>query len=167
MNLPAPGSTDASAAVKQAVAETTLIQEANAKFATHGVNTDAFKSQQRSDTSIPVQNIKNATIEELRTHFEEHSPVLRVVMRPSAIVQLPNQHAVGQRSLGRLTQGQCSSSFRRSACRDVEAPYRVLHILLAATKWEHTLDKLAISKLSLMKQQLLKKKVEAEAAPTR
>ncbi|KAK4166682.1 putative multiple RNA-binding domain-containing protein [Cladorrhinum sp. PSN259] len=80
--------TDASAAVKQAVAETTVIQEAKAYFAAHGVNIDAFKSQQRGDTSILVKNIKNATIEELRTLFEEHGPVLRVVMPPSGTIAI-------------------------------------------------------------------------------
>ncbi|KAK3996861.1 hypothetical protein QBC44DRAFT_339050 [Cladorrhinum sp. PSN332] len=80
--------TDASAAVKQAVAETTVIQEAKAYFATHGVNIDAFKSQQRGDTSILVKNIKNATIEELRTLFEEHGSVLRVVMPPSGTIAI-------------------------------------------------------------------------------
>ncbi|KAK4181255.1 putative multiple RNA-binding domain-containing protein [Triangularia setosa] len=78
--------TDASAAVKQAIAETTVIQEAKAYFATHGVNIEAFKSQQRGDTSILVKNIKNATIEELRTLFEEHGSVLRVLMPPSGTI---------------------------------------------------------------------------------
>ncbi|KAK0748060.1 hypothetical protein B0T21DRAFT_379979 [Apiosordaria backusii] len=80
--------TDASAAVKQAIAETTVIQEAKAYFATHGVNIDAFKSQQRGDTSILVKNIKNATIEELRTLFEEHGSVLRVLMPPSGTIAI-------------------------------------------------------------------------------
>ncbi|KAK4196883.1 putative multiple RNA-binding domain-containing protein [Triangularia verruculosa] len=78
--------TDASAAVKQAIAETTVIQEAKAYFATHGVNIEAFKSQQRGDTSILVKNIKNATIEEIRTLFEEHGSVLRVLMPPSGTI---------------------------------------------------------------------------------
>lgn len=82
--------TDASAAVKQAVAETTVIQEAKAYFAANGVNIEAFKSQQRGDTSILVKNIRHTTIEELRQLFEEHGTVLRVLMPPSgttAIVQ--------------------------------------------------------------------------------
>lgn len=80
--------TDASAAVKQAVAETTVIQEAKAYFATHGVNIEAFKSQQRGDTSILVKNIRNASIEELRTLFEEHGAVLRVLMPPSGTIAI-------------------------------------------------------------------------------
>lgn len=80
--------TDASAAVKQAIAETTVIQEAKAYFATHGVNIEAFKSQQRGDTSILVKNIKNATIEEIRTLFEEHGSVLRVLMPTSGTIAI-------------------------------------------------------------------------------
>ncbi|KAK3943689.1 putative multiple RNA-binding domain-containing protein [Diplogelasinospora grovesii] len=82
--------TDASAAVKQAVAETTLIKEAKDYFAANGVNLDAFKTQQRGDTSILVKNIKDTTTEELRKLFEDHGTVLRVLMPPSrtiAIVQ--------------------------------------------------------------------------------
>ncbi|KAK4193444.1 hypothetical protein QBC35DRAFT_469107 [Podospora australis] len=97
--------TDASAAVKQAVAETTVIQEAKAYFATHGVNIEAFKSQQRGDTTILVKNIKNATIEELRTLFEEHGTVLRVLMPPSgtiAIIQFAQP-------------AQCRAAFARKA----------------------------------------------------
>jgi multiple RNA-binding domain-containing protein 1 len=80
--------TDASAAVKQAVAETTVIQEAKGYFAAHGVNIEAFKSQQRGDTSILVKNIRNASIEELRTLFEEHGSVLRVLMPPSGTIAI-------------------------------------------------------------------------------
>jgi multiple RNA-binding domain-containing protein 1 len=80
--------TDASAAVKQAIAETTVIQEAKAYFAAHGVNIEAFKSQQRGDTSILVKNIRDASIEELRALFEEHGSVLRVLMPPSGTIAI-------------------------------------------------------------------------------
>ncbi|KAK3954040.1 hypothetical protein QBC32DRAFT_102302 [Pseudoneurospora amorphoporcata] len=80
--------TDASAAVKQAVAETTVIQEAKQYFAANGVNIEAFKTQQRGDTTILVKNIKNTTIEELRTLFEEHGTVLRVLMPPSGTIAI-------------------------------------------------------------------------------
>ncbi|GAB1310294.1 Multiple RNA-binding domain-containing protein 1 [Madurella fahalii] len=80
--------TDASAAVKQAVAETTVIQEAKSYFASHGVDIEAFKSQQRGDTSILVKNIRNTSIEELRSLFEEHGTVLRVLMPPSGTIAI-------------------------------------------------------------------------------
>lgn len=97
--------TDASAAVKQAVAETTIIQEAKDYFATNGVNIEAFKSQQRGDTCILVKNIRDTKIEELRQLFEEHGPVLRVLMPPSgtiAIVQFAQP-------------GHCKAAFARKA----------------------------------------------------
>jgi len=97
--------TDASAAVKQAVAETTVIQEAKTYFATNGVNIEAFKSQQRGDTSILVKNIRNTSIEELRQLFEEHGTVLRVLMPPSgtiAIIQFAQP-------------AQCRTAFARKA----------------------------------------------------
>ncbi|KAL2023674.1 hypothetical protein VTK56DRAFT_1831 [Thermocarpiscus australiensis] len=80
--------TDASAAVKQAIAETTVIQEAKAYFAAHGVNIEAFRSQQRGDTSILVKNIRNTSVEELRSLFEEHGTVLRVLMPPSGTIAI-------------------------------------------------------------------------------
>nr|CAE76453.1 related to MRD1 [Neurospora crassa] len=80
--------TDACTAVKQAVAETTVIQEAKQYFAANGVNIEAFKTQQRGDTTILVKNIKNTTIEELRTLFEEHGTVLRVLMPPSGTIAI-------------------------------------------------------------------------------
>ena len=80
--------TDASAAVKQALAETTVIQEARAYFAANGVNIEAFKSSQRGDTSILVKNIRNTSREELRQIFEEHGTVLRVLMPPSGTIAI-------------------------------------------------------------------------------
>jgi multiple RNA-binding domain-containing protein 1 len=97
--------TDASAAGKQAVAETTVIQEAKAYFTANGVNIEAFKSQQRGDTIILVKNIRNTSIEELRQLFEEHGTVLRVLMPPSgtiAIVQFSQP-------------AQCRTAFARKA----------------------------------------------------
>jgi len=80
--------TDASAAVKQAIAETSVIQEAKTYFAKHGVNIEAFKNQQRGDTVILVKNIKNTTAEELRDLFAEHGSVLRVLMPPSGTIAI-------------------------------------------------------------------------------
>lgn len=97
--------TDASGAVRQAVAETTVIQEAKAYFAANGVNIEAFKSQQRGDTSILVKNIRATTIEEIRQLFEEHGQVLRVLMPPSgtiAIVQFAQP-------------GDCKTAFAKKA----------------------------------------------------
>lgn len=86
-----PHSTDG--AVRQAVAETSIIQETKTYFATHGVNIDAFKTQKKGDTAILVKNIPFGTsLEELRKLFEDAAGgnVLQVLMPPSktiAIVQ--------------------------------------------------------------------------------
>jgi RNA recognition motif-containing protein len=94
---------DSSAAVKQAVAETSVIQETKEYFAAHGVDLDAFKSQKKSDDIILVKNIPVTTHEELRARFEEHGTVLQVLMPPSktvAIVQFA-QAAQGKTAFAR------------------------------------------------------------------
>ncbi|KAL1873016.1 Multiple RNA-binding domain-containing protein 1 [Diaporthe australafricana] len=85
--------TSADGAVKQAVAETQIIQETKAYFASHGVNVEAFKSQKKGDTAVLVKNFPYGTsLEELRKLFEEAAGgnVLQILMPPSktiAIVQ--------------------------------------------------------------------------------
>lgn len=82
-----PTSTDA--AVKQALGETTIIQETKAYFAAHGVDLNAFKSQKRGDTAILVKNFPfGTTAEELRNMFEEHGTVLQVLMPPSGTIAI-------------------------------------------------------------------------------
>lgn len=79
-----PTSTDA--AVKQAVAETQVIQETKDYFAAHGVHLDAFKSEKKGDTAILVKNFPyGTTLEELRKLFEDAAGgnVLQVLMPPS------------------------------------------------------------------------------------
>lgn len=82
-----PTSTDA--AVKQAVAETQIIQETKSYFAAHGVHLEAFKTQKKGDTAILVKNFPYGTnLEELRKLFEEAAGgnVLQVLMPPSKII---------------------------------------------------------------------------------
>jgi multiple RNA-binding domain-containing protein 1 len=83
--------TSADAAVKQALAETSTIQDTKAYFIANGVDLNSFKSGQRGDTSILVKNFQYGTsIEEIRELFQEHGQVLRVLMPPTgtlAIVQ--------------------------------------------------------------------------------
>ena len=81
--------TSADAMVKQALAETTVIQETKAYFVANGVDLDAFKSQKRGDTAILVKNFPfGTTIDELRTMFEEFGTVLRVLMPPSGTIAI-------------------------------------------------------------------------------
>lgn len=116
--------TSADAAVKQAIAETTVIQETKAYFVANGVDLDAFRSQKRGDTVILVKNFPyGTTIDEIRTLFEESGPVLRVLMPPSgtiAIVQFaqPN-HA--KSAFGKLAYRRIKDSvlFLEKAPKDL------------------------------------------------
>ncbi|KAF4783810.1 RNA recognition domain-containing protein [Colletotrichum scovillei] len=81
--------TSADAGVKQAIAETSIIQETKSYFVSNGVDLDALKSQKRGDTTILVKNFPfGTTMEELRTMFEEHGTVLRVLMPPSGTIAI-------------------------------------------------------------------------------
>lgn len=108
-----PTSTDA--AVKQAVAETHIINETKAYFAAHGANLDAFKSQKKGDTAILVKNFPyGTTLEELRKQFEEAAGgnVLQVLMPPSktiAIVQF-SQPVACRTAFAKLSYRRMGSS---------------------------------------------------------
>ncbi|KAI2625988.1 RNA-binding domain-containing protein [Hypomontagnella submonticulosa] len=81
--------TNADAAVKQAIAETSTIQDTKAYFVANGVDINAFKSASRGDTAILVKNFPyGTTIEEIRTLFEEHGQVLKVLMPPTGTIAI-------------------------------------------------------------------------------
>jgi len=84
--------TSSDAAVKQAHAETNIIQETKAYFASRGVNLEAFQKKEFSDTAILVKNFSYGTSsEEIKNLFEAYGTVKRVLMPPSgtlAIVEL-------------------------------------------------------------------------------
>ncbi|KAI9817206.1 MAG: Multiple RNA-binding domain-containing protein 1 [Pycnora praestabilis] len=84
--------TSSDAAVKQAHAETHIIQETRSYFASNGVNLDALQTHNRVDTTILVKNFSYGTkIEEIKKLFEDFGPLKRVLMPPSgtiAIVEL-------------------------------------------------------------------------------
>ncbi|CAM1504295.1 Fc.00g018860.m01.CDS01 [Cosmosporella sp. VM-42] len=116
--------TSADAAVKQAIAETSVIQETKAYFAANGVDLEAFKSHKRGDSAILVKNFPyGTTIDEIRKLFEESGPVLRVLMPPSgtiAIVQFVQaNHA--KAAFGKLAYRRIKDSvlFLEKAPRDL------------------------------------------------
>lgn len=81
--------TSSDAAVKQAIAESTVIQETKAYFLANGVDLDAFKSHKRGDTGILVKNFPyGTTIDELRSLFEESGPVSRVLMPQNGTIAI-------------------------------------------------------------------------------
>jgi multiple RNA-binding domain-containing protein 1 len=81
--------TSSDAAVKQALAETHVIQESKSYFAENGVDLEVFKSKRRGDTAILVKNFPfGTTPDELRKLFEEHGKVVRFLMPPSGTIAI-------------------------------------------------------------------------------
>ncbi|KAF2128123.1 RNA-binding domain-containing protein [Dothidotthia symphoricarpi CBS 119687] len=86
--------TSSDAAVKQAHAETHIIQETKSYFAQQGVDLEAFQKSAKGDLAILVKNVPHSvTPDELRKTFEEHGKVSRFLMPPTgmtAIVEFSN-----------------------------------------------------------------------------
>ncbi|CAA9966906.1 Multiple RNA-binding domain containing protein [Pyrenophora teres f. maculata] len=86
--------TSADAAVRQAHAETHIIQETKSYFAQHGVDLEAFQRSAKGDLAILVKNVPHTvTPDELRKLFEEHGTVTKFLMPPTgmtAIVEFSN-----------------------------------------------------------------------------
>lgn len=81
--------TSSDAGVKQAHAETHIIQETKAYFKDNGVDLDAFKGHQRGDTAILVKNIPyDAKADELRRLFEEHGNLTRFLLPPTGTIAM-------------------------------------------------------------------------------
>lgn len=103
--------TSSDAAVRQAHAETHVIQETKAYFKQQGVDLESFKRRQRGDTAILVKNIPyDVSRDEIKRLFEEHGKIQRLALPPSggiAIVEYPNA-------------AQCTSAWRALAYRRVK-----------------------------------------------
>ena len=79
----------ADAAVKQAHAETHVIQETKAYFAANGVNLDAFQKKEKGETAILVKNFSYGTRpEELKGLFASHGNITRILMPPSGTIAI-------------------------------------------------------------------------------
>ena len=89
--------TSSDAAIKQAHAETNIIQETKAYFSACGVNLEAFKQREFSATAILIKNFPYGTSsEELRKLFEAYGSVKRLLVPPSGTIavvdfELPSQ----------------------------------------------------------------------------
>ncbi|KAK5632720.1 hypothetical protein RRF57_008434 [Xylaria bambusicola] len=116
--------TSSDAGVKQALAESEIIQDTKSYFAANGVNLESFKSKPRSDEVVLVKNLDaNTKSEEIRNLFEEHGKVLRVLIPPTgviAIVQLASP-SDGKRAFSKLAYRRFGSSqlFLEKAPRDI------------------------------------------------
>lgn len=81
--------TSSDAAVKQAHAETHIIQETKSYFANYGVDLEAFKKKERGDTAILVKNFPYGTkSEELRKLFEAYGQIKQLLMPPSGTIAI-------------------------------------------------------------------------------
>ena len=81
--------TSSDAAVRQAHAETHIIQETKAFFQQHGVDLDAFKRSARGDVAILVKNIPyDCSRDELERLFGEHGTIKRFLMPPSGVIAI-------------------------------------------------------------------------------
>ncbi|KAH6657872.1 multiple RNA-binding domain-containing protein [Truncatella angustata] len=82
--------TNADAAVKQALAETSTIQDTKAYFLANGVDLESFKSGQRSQQTILVKNLPYPTsTQELRSEFEQFGgQILKVLMPPTGTIAI-------------------------------------------------------------------------------
>ena len=105
--------TSSEGAVKQAVAETSVIEETKAYFASNGVHLDTFKSRERDASVILVKSLSYGTTrDELRSKFQEYGTVIRVLMPPSgtiAIVQFADA-ASGKSVMAKLNGKQFKGS---------------------------------------------------------
>jgi len=119
--------TSADAAVKQAHAETHVIQETKAYFAANGVNIDAFKNRERGNTAILVKNFSyGVKSEDLRKLFDPYGQIIRLLMPPSgtiAIVEFakPDEAQKAFRGLAYRKMGD-SILFLEKAPRDLFDP---------------------------------------------
>ena len=93
------------AAVKQAHAETHVIQETKSYLAANGVNLEAFKQSSRDDRTLLVKNFSfGATTEDLKQLFEPYGEVSRILLPPTgtiAIVQY-NEAVVASQAMKQL-----------------------------------------------------------------
>ena len=82
-----PSSSDA--ALKQAHAETHVIQDTKAYFLSENIDLEAFKSKEKGTEGILVKNFPyGTTVDELRPLFEAYAPVKRVLMPPSGTIAI-------------------------------------------------------------------------------
>ncbi|KAK3115602.1 Multiple RNA-binding domain-containing protein 1 [Teratosphaeriaceae sp. CCFEE 6253] len=104
--------TSSDAAVKQAHAETHIIQETKAYFRQQGVDLDSFKKSQRGDTAILVKNISyDCSKDELKRLFEEHGDVKRFLTPPSGVIAI----------IEMANAAQCKAAYDALAYRTVKS----------------------------------------------
>ena len=81
--------TSADAGVRQAHAETHIIQETRTYFAANGVNLDSFQQRERGNTAILVKNFSfGIKAGDLRKLFEPFGQIIKLLMPPSGTIAI-------------------------------------------------------------------------------
>ncbi|KAK2872110.1 hypothetical protein FQN49_002553 [Arthroderma sp. PD_2] len=81
--------TSSDAAVKQAHAETHVIQETKAYFSANGVNIESFKQRERGNTAILLKNFTyGVSSEDIRKLCEPFGQLKRLLMPPSGTIAI-------------------------------------------------------------------------------
>ena len=87
--------TSSSSAVKQAHAETNIIQETKKYFMDNGVDLEAFKKNERGDTTILIKNFPYGTgLDELKKLLEPYGTVTKLLLPPTGTIAIAEyEHA--------------------------------------------------------------------------
>lgn len=81
--------TSSDAAVKQAQAETHVIQETKAYFEKHGVDLNAFSSNQRGDIAILIKNFTYGTTQDdLTALFGQYGDLAKILLPPTGTIAI-------------------------------------------------------------------------------
>ncbi|KAL8811669.1 MAG: hypothetical protein Q9223_001491 [Gallowayella weberi] len=125
--------TSADAAVKQAHAETHIIQETKSYFSANGVNLDAFRRKERADNAILVKNFPYGTkSDELQKLFEVYGTVRRLIMPPSGTIAIVDfvQADHARSAFGGLAYRKFRESvlFLEKAPKDIFTDENVVHV---------------------------------------
>lgn len=144
--------TSSDAAVKQAIAETSTIQDTKAYLVANGVDLNAFKSSPRGDQTILVKNFPyGTTTEELRNLFEEHGQVLKVLLPPTGTIAIVHfaQAPQAKAAFAKLAYRRFKESilFLEKAPKNLLASNEQQNETTQASKEPGSVQKLSVSEL--------------------
>ncbi|KAK5678702.1 Multiple RNA-binding domain-containing protein 1 [Elasticomyces elasticus] len=136
------------AAVKQAHAETHVIQETKSYFRQQGIDLEAFrdvKKSDRGDTAIVIKCIPYGTSkDELMRRFEEHGDVKRFLMPPNGIIAIVEMADATQ---GKTAWDKISLRVGSSMLKIEKAPKNLFNTTPTEAKTEDGVTKTSASDL--------------------
>ncbi|KAK5695828.1 Multiple RNA-binding domain-containing protein 1 [Elasticomyces elasticus] len=140
--------TSSDAAVKQAHAETHVIQETKSYFKQQGIDLEAFrdvKKSDRGDTAIVIKCIPYGTSkDELMRRFEEHGDVKRFLMPPNGIIAIVEMADATQ---GKTAWDKISLRVGSSMLKIEKAPKNLFNTTPTEAKTEDGVTKTSASDL--------------------